>query len=226
MAEDNISHYRSSLRNSRLSQLISKPRDVKKPHGSGPLESTTELGYLDSSRIYVDGQYSGLGSELICSICHNVLWKPVACSTCENAFCVKCIRSWTDKQIDYRATCPFNCVFKEKRVPPILNSLLSKLQFYCAYASNGCEQLLPYDALEKHEETCSYERIPCGICEKPISNRDPNNKHELRECFKDMHDRSPQQIQAQFMKLLDVIEASQRRIEALEKLVSIPKQRK
>ncbi|CAF1168955.1 unnamed protein product [Adineta steineri] len=208
MAEDNISHYRSSLRNSRLSQLISKSRDVKKPHGSGPLESTTELGYLDSSRIYVDGQYSGLGSELICSICHNVLWKPV------------------DKQIDYRATCPFNCVFREKRVPPILNSLLSKLQFYCAYASNGCEHLLPYDALEKHEETCPYERIPCGICEKPISNRDPNNKHELRECFKDMHDRGPQQIQAQFMKLLDVIEASQRRIEALEKLVNVPKQRK
>jgi hypothetical protein len=58
-----------------------------------------------------------------------------------------------------------------------------------------------------------------------VSRRDGNEKHELRQCFKEMYDRNPDQIQGQFIKLLDVVEASQRRIEALEKLVGIQTQK-
>jgi hypothetical protein len=39
-----------------------------------------------------------------------------------------------------------------------------------------------------------------------------------------MYDKNPDQIQAQFMKLLDVVEASQQRIQALEKLLGIETQ--
>jgi len=189
------------------------------------LQSTAELGYLDSNRICADNRYSQLGSELICSICHNVLWKPVACATCENAFCAGCIRTWATKQHNCfrQGTCPFYCEFQEKRAPPILNSLLSKLQLYCAYAPNGCQEVLAYDALERHEQTCPAEQTPCQICGKPVSHRDGNEKHEVHQCFKEMYDRNPNQIQGQFIKLLDVVEASQRRIEALEKLVVMQK---
>ncbi len=183
------------------------------------------MGYLDSSRIRNNGRKSEVGDELICSICHNVLWKPVACSTCENAFCATCVRTWINKQTSVgQATCPFNCRFQEKRAPPILNSFLSKLQIVCAYAPNGCRQVVSYDALEKHEETCPSERSPCQICRTLVSNRDRNNTHELRQCFKQMYDKNPDQIQAQFMKLLDVVEASQQRIQALEKLLGIETQ--
>ncbi|CAF2819108.1 unnamed protein product [Rotaria sp. Silwood2] len=197
----------------------------KNKNSIDPLKSTAELDYLDSARVCVDNRYTELGPELICSICQNVLWKPVACVTCENAFCGGCIRTWVNKQPKSKqATCPFNCAFEEKRPPPILISLLSKLQIYCAYASNGCEEILSYDALEKHEQTCQYERTPCQICQTPVSRRDQNNKHELRQCFKEMYDRNPDYVQAQFIKLLDVVEASQRRIQTLEKLLGIESQ--
>ncbi len=167
-----------------------------------------------------------MGTELLCCICQNVLWKPVACSTCENAFCASCIRTWTNKQNSFgQATCPFHCRFQEKRAPPILNNLLSKLQIYCAYAPNGCQEVVLYDALEKHEETCQYERTPCRICETPVSHRDQNNKHDLRQCFRDTYDRNPDHVQAQFMKLLDIVEASQQRIQILENFLGIATQK-
>ncbi len=208
--------------------------------GSGPLKSTTELGYLEPNRICNKNPYSQVDSELLCCICQNVLWKPVACSTCENSFCAECMRTWTNKQNSFgqvtdsmfqptlsfiQVTCPFNCAFRQKRAPPILNSFLSKLQIYCAYAPNGCEEVLSYDGLEKHEQECQYELTPCQICETPVSHRDQNNKHELRQCFKEMYDRNPDNVQAQFIKLLDVVEASQQRIQALEKLLRIEPQK-
>jgi hypothetical protein len=49
-------------------------------HNPDPLQSTVELGYLDSSRICVDNRAQALGPELLCSICQNVLWKPLACA--------------------------------------------------------------------------------------------------------------------------------------------------
>ena len=207
-------YYRSTLRKTR--------RQV------GPLKSTSEQGYIDESRIRKDRRYGELGVELLCCICQNVLWKPVACTTCENAFCAACIRTWTNKQTSSKTvTCPFNCKFQEKRAPPILNNLLSKLQICCAYAPNGCRETVSYDALEKHEETCQHERTPCQVCETPVSNRDQNNKHELKQCFQQMYDRDPNQIQAQFLKLLEEVEASQQRIQVLENLlgVSVPEKK-
>ncbi|CAF3544075.1 unnamed protein product [Rotaria sp. Silwood1] len=190
-----------------------------------PIKSTAELGYLDSTRVCGDERYTELSCVLICSICQNILWKPVACVTCENAFCRGCIQTWANKQKQPRqVTCPFNCMFQEKRAPPILNILLSKLRIYCVYAPNGCGQVLSYDALEGHEQTCQYERTPCQICQKPVSHRDQNDKHELRQCFKEIYDRNPDYVQVQFIKLLDVIETSQRRIQALEKLLGIRSQ--
>jgi hypothetical protein len=144
--------------------------------------------------------------------------------TCENSFCGGCIRTWINKQTHEQVTCPFNCVFQEKRAPPILNTFLSKLKIYCAYAPNGCREVLSYDALERHEQTCQCENTPCQICQKSVSRRDKNNKHELRQCFKEMYDRNPDHIQTQFIKLLDVVEASQRRIQALENLLGIDPQ--
>lgn len=163
-----------------------------------------------------------MGPELLCSICQNVLWKPVACATCENSFCVSCLRTWTNKQkLSGNAACPFNCKLKEKRAPPILNSFLSKLQIRCAYAPNGCRETVSYDALEKHEQTCSFEKTPCQVCKTPVSHRDQNNKHELRQCFKEMYDKNPDQVQAQFIKLLDIVEASQKRIQVLENFLGV-----
>ena len=176
-----------------------------------------ELGYLDSARVQVDRTYTDIGAELICPICQNILWKPVTCSQCENSFCGGCIRTWlgTNTRAGNKP-CPFNCEYRERRPPPILSNLLSKLQVSCAYTPNGCQTLLPYDGIVTHEQTCTYEQVPCSICQLPVSDRDESDRHKLRQCFQTMHDKGPDHVQKQFMKLLETIEDNQRRIEALE----------
>jgi hypothetical protein len=157
---------------------------------------------------------------LICCVCHNILWKPVACARCENAFCGGCIRTWLDANTHaLKKPCPFNCHFQEKRPPPILNNLLSKLRIGCAYSPKGCRAVLSYDALEAHEQSCTYEQTPCQICDVFVSHRDPNNRHELRQCFETMHERGPDHIQKQFMKLVNTIEDNQRRIKDSEQRI-------
>ena len=32
--------------------------------------------------------------DLECAICHDILWKPVACQSCETPFCSPCIQQW------------------------------------------------------------------------------------------------------------------------------------
>ena len=168
----------------------------------------------------MDRRYRDIGGELICSICQNILWKPVACARCENAFCGECIRTWldTNKQVG-KKTCPFHCHFQEKRPPPILNSLLSKLRIGCAYAPKGCRAILCYDALDAHEQSCSYEQTPCQICDVLVSYRDPNNRHKLRQCFETMYNRGPDYIQKQFMRLVETIEDNQQRINDNERRI-------
>jgi hypothetical protein len=49
---------------------------------------------------------SGIDADDIqCSICSNILWKPVACQSCETPFCSTCITKWI-------ATNPGKCPIK------------------------------------------------------------------------------------------------------------------
>ena len=153
-------------------------------------------------------------SELECSICHNILWKPVSCKTCENAFCAYCIHKWI-KQHDI---CPFACKFEEKRAPPVLDKLLSKLQIYCVYRDNGCQQILNYDALETHQKTCEYKSIICSVCHIVITNQNlTDSSHNIRQCFTNVQKaQTDSQVQTHLMMLFDMIDRQNRRIKALE----------
>ncbi|UJR11011.1 hypothetical protein I4U23_015195 [Adineta vaga] len=176
---------------------------------------TTKIDFLDSDRV-VDGPPE---PELLCSICQNVLWKPVACITCENAFCSKCIHMWIERlDVSCQTTCPFKCNFNKKRAPPILNSLLSKLKIYCVYRDNGCQQILNYDVLENHQQTCDYKDIVCPVCQMCITKQDPTNTvHDIRQCFAGIKNtQTVGQIQAQLTMLLDIIDHQKKHIQTLE----------
>lgn len=76
---------------------------------------------------------------LECCICHKLLWKPVACQTCETPFCALCIHQWLMTSPN---KCPNNCEpFVERRCPPLTAKLLSQLQITCSYQPNGCSQV-------------------------------------------------------------------------------------
>jgi hypothetical protein len=107
---------------------------------------------------------------ILCPICTNILWKPIACKTCENSFCLKCIRLWLNEKPNQ---CPFNCHFQERKPPGILLKLLSKLKFDCSNKSNGCTLSIPYEALEKHQlQECLFRFIQCPNCSKEILFKD------------------------------------------------------
>lgn len=114
-----------------------------------------------------------------CPICCNVLWKPIACQTCENAFCKKCIRLWLK---DNPHKCPFQCRFQERKPSPILLKILSKLQLACRHKMNGCSAVCLYEALEKHEQQeCGYRLIQCPVCSKEMLQKDVES-HAAEDC--------------------------------------------
>jgi hypothetical protein len=76
---------------------------------------------------------------LDCSICRDLLWKPIACQTCETPFCSACIHQWL---LNNPITCPNRCeTYNERKCPPFIAKLLSQLQIACFYKSNGCKQV-------------------------------------------------------------------------------------
>jgi hypothetical protein len=100
--------------------------------------TSTEKRGISSSRV---SDTSGVDvAHLECIICHDVLWKPVACQSCETPFCSACINQW----LAYNPNkCPNRCeTYTERKCPPFVAKLLAQLQITCFYQSNGCQQVI------------------------------------------------------------------------------------
>ena len=99
--------------------------------------TSTEQRGIPSERIR--GSASTNIDALTCIICHDVLWKPVACQTCETPFCSPCINQWLANNPN---RCPNRCEgYRERKCPPFIAKLLAQLQIVCFYQNNGCEQV-------------------------------------------------------------------------------------
>ena len=99
--------------------------------------TSTQNGGIPSNRVQ---SISCIGlNHLECSICHAVLWKPVACQTCETPFCSACIGQWLSNNPN---KCPNRCEsYNERKCPPLAAKLLAALQISCFYKSTGCQQV-------------------------------------------------------------------------------------
>jgi hypothetical protein len=77
---------------------------------------------------------------LECPVCHDVLWQPVACQSCETPFCSACINGWL---INNPNNCPNRCEsYIERKCPPFIAKLLAQLQITCFYQSKGCREVI------------------------------------------------------------------------------------
>ncbi|CAF1253398.1 unnamed protein product [Didymodactylos carnosus] len=113
-------------------------------------------------------------------ICKNILWNPASRKAYENSFCSHCIKTWLGK----KNICLFNCVFEERKPPAILMRFLSKLKFICRYKTIGCNEILLYDTLEKHERECEYQPVQCQGCKQNISKKNINEHKQQCEEIK------------------------------------------
>ncbi|CAF0814931.1 unnamed protein product [Adineta ricciae] len=113
------------------------------------MTSTNELG-LSAERIRCP---IGMDlDDLHCStICEDILWKPVSCQQCETHFCSKCIAKWLKNNPNQ---CPLRCDnFNQRPCSKFIVKQLAKLE------------VVPYEALEKHEMMCGYQRVICNGCQ-------------------------------------------------------------
>ncbi|CAF4695772.1 unnamed protein product [Rotaria sp. Silwood1] len=134
------------------------------------MTSTLKTG-LSSER--VRGPPGFYISHLACPVCHELPWKPVACQSCETPFCSTCIHQWL-------ANNPFKCPnrcrpYTERKCPPFIVKLLSQLQIACFYQSAGCNQIISYEGLDKHEIACGFQSQQCSGCQLQILKKDFDN---------------------------------------------------
>ncbi|CAF3819636.1 unnamed protein product [Rotaria sp. Silwood1] len=130
------------------------------------MTSTNEVG-LASDR--VRNKSPDDLEDLHCSICHNILWKSMACQTCETHFCSACIKKWLHEG---RNQCPVGCEpFIERACSRFIVTPLARLQIACIYEPNGCREILPYEAVEKHEAECGFQPQRCPGCHSSFAKK-------------------------------------------------------
>ncbi|CAF0837846.1 unnamed protein product [Didymodactylos carnosus] len=127
---------------------------------------------INSHSIPIDRVKCGSTKNILCFICHNILYDPISCKTCENSFCTECIEQWLDNQRPQRR-CPHQCnPFKKKNCPPDIINQLSILIIDCCYKPNGCNENISYDSLKEHESECDYKMQQCRGCSQFVCKKD------------------------------------------------------
>lgn len=116
--------------------------------------------------------------DLICSVCLNIVEKPVSCSLCQKLNCRECV--------DFNKPC-YNCrqgdSYKEANLPIFVKNFLCNLNFSCPL---GCMQQFKYEFKEKHLNECANKdkiQSKCSLCDLSL-NENINNHSKKCEKLK------------------------------------------
>ncbi len=103
---------------------------------------------------------SPIPSITICPICNGILQQAVMCDNCDNCFCSACIDSYSH---DHAGACRCCSSFVRRAFKPAsaIGRALNELRFYCVHRKAGCVQVLPYSALQSHEQDCGFRTVLC-----------------------------------------------------------------
>jgi hypothetical protein len=119
---------------------------------------------------------------LLCSICYNVLMRPLVCDSCQIASCEECLTFWNKKT----KKCPSGCnKYKYTKPSKFLHEHLKNLTIKCENHDEGCDEMVKYEDIEKHQSQCEHSTVHCqhGGCDK-VSNRGEMNQHDRKCDFK------------------------------------------
>jgi len=124
-------------------------------------------------------QFENLCEELICSICLNLVWDPIACIKCTSPFGKKCLESWLKR--DNR--CPIeNSIFEGREVTSLTRRLMSKIQLYCSNKQYGCNEIVDYEDFYKHSNSCKYMPYKCPYKECNVRGKRNEMLSHMRVC--------------------------------------------
>lgn len=121
------------------------------------------------SRLEVDLFDRTPDPDLLCAICHCVLFNPTEASTCRHVFCRSCIMTWLNSGAQGARTCP-TCrsamtSYNLRRALPALCNVIGRLVMRCVNHGAGCSTQLKVEQLETHlriDCQCVRERCECG----------------------------------------------------------------
>lgn len=95
---------------------------------------------------------------ITCMICLEIVENPRECNICHKVFCYKCLAIWIGSS-DLK--CPLKCKSMIVQADSIILDILASLQYYCKNKAKGCKKVLYYNELEKHLNSCLYEKVLC-----------------------------------------------------------------
>ena len=106
---------------------------------------------------------SQVDENLICSICHCVMIKPIMTTPCRHIFCLDCLGKACGWQALGR--CPY-CRTHVRydqltAAPPALVSLIDGLRVRCFYWKRGCPVITARENAERHIRECGYVKESC-----------------------------------------------------------------
>jgi len=101
--------------------------------------------------------------ELLCTICSDLLIKPKQCKSCEEIYCSSCIENL--------AKCP-NSTCNSSDFSEVTRKwlkLLNETMMSCENKPDGCQKILKYEEIQKHQESeCIFRNEPCDDCQQKI----------------------------------------------------------
>lgn len=170
------------------------------------------MNRIDKSRLV--HPIEGL-NVILCSSCNHIVLKPVCCKNCQAIFCYKCspwsgflsgvLNFFSQRSTHGSKGCQ---KFEEGTVTDHVMNQLRITRVQCCYSRNGCPEQCLYNDLIDHEAGCTYESVPCLICQYPISKRPPIVNHSKKRCFEHMLQKNSTPVQHQMMFLFKSLEES------------------
>lgn len=168
---------------------------------------------IPSSRMGIDVNRfaESVDEEFKCSICLNVLEKPVH-GTCGHVFCRLCIMTWLEsggpvvrpghRRVRAMGTCPVDrqTLHQDDLMDAALpfKALLSRLKIKCEYTEYGCSQVVTVASLPDHVKVCNFNPEELIECKNGCAKLYPR-KHLIRSkhnCIKELQSLIQNQQQA------------------------------
>ncbi len=117
------------------------------------------MNSIETTRVVNKEVLELMGNYLVCDLCKLICVHPMNCRTCVINFCKSCLEikfkekaddSWTDAS-SFLEKC-LKCERTFGKLPGVIWTFYRTLQIKCK--NNGCNEVLLYDDLERHEKIC------------------------------------------------------------------------
>ena len=136
---------------------------------NGLLPDGSEVYGYDDSRFEkaVDGHFH-------CSICYNVLKKPMMCRNNEHLFCRDCITEHLNTNSNTCPECNEDLTVETLRRARVVSNAFSGLKIKCDYSHRGCQEYIRLEELDSHIESCGFAPVKCSNeeCEMIVNKRE------------------------------------------------------